>query len=332
MFYADSMGFLGKRGGPIVVEKGLKLDLVCLTAVPPWINTMKETLVEIEKFKKMIQDQPRLRLVTNQENLSSAVADKKIAIVLGMQNTPSDILSIDEVSAIRKAGVRIICPCYDKQNDLGSGWLNTDVGLTEAGKSFIDNCAYNDIIVDLSHSGHRMARDIISFKEKFGFRFNIMTSHGGCYSQYHHFRNLPDDVLKGVVELGGMVGISTLTFANDEFDNSPDAFIRHLAYAIKLCGNKSVCIGSDDLYITRDVEESRKQFEIMSKKLDPLGTQGVRFPENPLETAGPNMLDRLYATINPKYPFAPVRFSYETCEGVFGKNLLNFFERALPFE
>ena len=68
MFYGDSLGFLGGRGGPITVEKELKLDLVHLTAVPPWVDTMEETLKEIEKFKKMILSQPRLRLITNQKD------------------------------------------------------------------------------------------------------------------------------------------------------------------------------------------------------------------------------------------------------------------------
>lgn len=35
MFYADALGFLGKRGGPIVVEDGLMVNLAHLTATPP---------------------------------------------------------------------------------------------------------------------------------------------------------------------------------------------------------------------------------------------------------------------------------------------------------
>ncbi len=321
-FFGDVMGFLGKRGCPIVVEEGLKLDLVHLTAVPPWITTMRETLAEIAKFKKMIRKQPRLKLATNQKDLSLVVVGKKVAIILGMQNTPTDILNVDE---LRKAGISIIFPCYDKQNSLGSGWLNADVELTSEGKLFLKECAHNDIIVDLSHSGHRMARDIISYKKKVELRCSLMASHGGCYSQYHHFRNLPDDVLKAVAELGGVAGISTLTFGNDERDNSVFPFKDHLTRAISLCGEDSVCVGSDDLCITRNTDEVRKQFEIMSKKLDPLGTQGARFPENPIEIMGPDMLENLYKFCHPYFPVG-------TPEKVFGKNLLNFFERALSAE
>lgn len=329
MFYADSMAFLGKRGGPIVVEDGLKLNLVHLTAVPPWINTMKETVEEIEKFKGMILAQPKLKLVMSQKDLSLAVKDKKVAVVLGMQNTPDDILdknNREDMPMLKKAGIRIISPCYDRQNSLGSGWLNADVGITVRGKLFLADCYKEGIIVDLSHCGHKTARDIISYAFFIKSDFidtKLMASHGGCYSQYHHFRNLPDDVLKAVAELGGVIGITTLTFTNHELDSSTFPFKNHIVHTISVCGPDSVCVGSDDLSITRDIEESKKQFEVMSAKLDPLGTQGARFPENPLSIMGPCMMEKLYKFCLPYFPNTVL-------EKVFGRNLLNFFERALP--
>lgn len=325
MFYADFLGFLGNRGGPIVVEKNLKLDLIHLTAVPPWIKTTKEAQLEIERFEKMIQDQPKLKLVLNQKDLSLAIADGKIGVILGMQNTPDDITGYS-ISSLEKRGIRIISPCYDKRNELGSGWLNADISLTNEGKAFVKECAKHDIIIDLSHCGHKMARDIIQYAREEVTAIKIVASHTGCYSQYHHFRNLPDDVLKDIAELNGIVGVSTLTFTNDEKDNSINPFIKHLFHAIEVCGKENVCIGSDDLYITRNEEESRKHFEIMSKKLDPLGTQGARYPENPLEIAGPDMLKKLEFNVY----YGGYYFPEETTTNIMGKNLLNFFKRALP--
>lgn len=333
-FLADAMGFLGPRAEKIAVEDGLKLNLVHLTAVPPFdlkerrLLTMKETLLGIEKFKKMIHDQPRLKLVMNQKDLASAVALGKIAVALGMQNTPIDILNKGAILKLRKAGISIISPCYDKQNDLGSGWLNTDIGLTTEAVIFLNDCGENDIIVDISHSGHRTARDIVSYIASHNrgmphLPFKVMVSHTGCYSRYHHIRNLPDDVLKAVAELGGVIGITTLTFTNNESDNYVFPFKDHLVRAISLCGENSACVGSDDLYTKRTIEEAREQFKIMSPILDPDGTQGARFPENPLAIMGPDMLEHLFKF---SIPYFPVGVS----EKVFGQNLLNFFQRALP--
>ena len=301
-----------------------------LTAVPSWITTMTETLRDIEKFKKMIQSQPQLRLVTNQKELSTSVIDKKVAVVLGMQNTPDDIIEGDSIASLKKAGISIISPCYNRQNSLGSGWLNADIDLTFYGKLFVIGCCRDGIVIDLSHCGHKTARDIIaSLNEKENDHFfkniKLMASHVGCFSQYHHFRNLPDDVLKAVAEFGGVVGISTLTFTNHETDNSIFPFKDHLNRAINLCGAESVCIGSDDLYVTRDEEQARKEFGEMSKKLDLLGTQSARFPENPLSIMGPDMLEKLHKFCLPYFPTKLI-------DNVFGQNLLRFFERALPAE
>lgn len=320
MFYGDAMAFLGKRGGPLVVEEGLKLNLAHLTAVPPWVQTMEETLSEISKFREMIQGQPRLRLVLNQRDLAKAIADKKVAIVLGMQNLPKDAM----VGVLFRAGIRIVSLAYYGMNQYGSGWLNAGIGIQNPwGLKILKDCLKIRMIIDLSHASHETARDVLILRKKCDWKLKVMASHGGCYSQYHHFRNLPDDVLKEVAEMGGIVGISTLTFTNDERDNSVFAFKKHLEHAIKLCGPDSVCVGSDDLYVTRTKEEAKAHFEVMSGKLDPLGTQGARFPENPLSIMGPSMLENLYKF---SLPYFPVGVS----EKIFGENLLKFFERTLP--
>ena len=74
-----------KDGRPIVVEK-VKVNLVHLTAVSPQVTTPKKTLLENDSLK-MIHQQPRLRLVTNQKELSKVskvVTDGQIAVILGM--------------------------------------------------------------------------------------------------------------------------------------------------------------------------------------------------------------------------------------------------------
>ena len=321
-FFADSMGYLGFPDEQIVVEDNLKLNLVHLTAVPSWVTTIREALLEIERFKKMIQVQPRLKLVTNQKELLKAVADKKIAVILGMQNMPDDIGVFESaVSMLKNAGIGVIAPCHDKQNRLGSGCLNTDIGLTKEGERFLNDCGENGVIVNIAGCGHKMARDIIS-RLKTGVKFNLMISHTGCYSLYHHLRNLPDDVLVGVAELKGIIGISTINYINDERDNGVYGFQNHMDRARVLCGEKSVCVGSGNTYITRSPEEDMKQFKRTHLTMDSDKTLGVRFPINPLPIMGPQMMDILCKFSFPHLP-------NDVWEGVFGENLLNFFKKAL---
>lgn len=331
-FLSDAMGLFGVRDDSIVVEDGLNLNLVHVTAVPSWATTMREVLLELDKLKVMIVKQPRLRLVTNQKELSKVskvVTDKQIAVVLGMGNMPDDVISFENaIPILRKSGISIIAPCHGKQNRLGSGCLNTDIGLTLDGAIFIEECHENGIVVDLSRSGHRTARDIINLaisrnRDESHMPLKVMASNTGCFSQYHHFCNLPDDVLKNVAKLGGVVGITTLTYTNDERDNSIFPFKDHVVRAVSLCGVDSVCVGSNGLYINQTVEEAKKQFELMRLEIDPDKTWGARFPENPSAVMGPDMMKELYKF---SIPYFPVGVSEKVCGG----NLLNFFQRALP--
>ncbi|MBM2817547.1 MAG: peptidase [Parcubacteria group bacterium] len=333
MFYADSLGFLGKRGGPIVVEDGLELNLVHLTATPPVILesdekvrplTMEETLQKVEEFKNMISSQPRLRLVLNKADLKKTIADNKIAVVLGLQNAPTDV----NPQALFEAGIRVMSLAYYEENDLGSGFLNGGIKLKNLGKKVIELCAKSGIIIDLSHVGHQTALDAISFIKEGRLAFRVMASHGGCVAEYHHMRNILNNTMRGIVELGGVVGITTITFNLDEWDNRAGSFLKHLSHAIKVCGGNNLVIGTDSVYVKRTVEEAKEGIKMLAPRLDKLGIQGIRHPENIYE--GPLLMEKLYKALDPEGAFAPILFSANVMDGVFGQNLLNFFERSLP--
>lgn len=333
MFYADALGFLGKRGGPIVVKDGLKLDLVHLTATPPVTLsndekvrplTMEETLQKVEEFKKMISDQLRLRLVLNKADLTKAIADEKIAVVLGLQNVSTGV----DPQALFDAGIRIMSLAYYEENALGSGFLNGGIPLKGYGKKIISDCAKSRIIIDFSHVGHQTALDALHFIKENRLDCRVMASHSGCVAEYHHMRNILDDTMRGIVELGGVVGITTITFNLDEWDNEASSFEKHLSHAIKVCGENNVVIGTDSVYVERTIEEAKEGIKMLAPRLDKLGIQGIRHPENIYE--GPELMGKLYKTLNLKCALASIDFSYETMNGVFGKNLLNFFERSLP--
>ena len=236
MFYGDANAFLVKRrGGPIVdIGKDVMLDFCLTTAAPPFTLssdmelrplTMVETLEKIAEFKTMIAGQSRLQLVLNAKDLSKAIRDGKIGVILGLQNTPSDV----NPQALFDAGIRVMTLAYYEENDLGSGFLNGGIGLKELGKKVVKQCAESMIIVDLSHVGHKTSLDTLSFIKENRLNCRIMASHSGCVSEYHHMRNILDDTIRGIVDLGGVVGITTITFnLAEKSKKAARSFINHL--------------------------------------------------------------------------------------------------------
>lgn len=333
-FYADALGFLGFPGKPVVVPKALKLNLVHMTAAPPWLKTMGETIVAHRAFRRQLEEHEQLQVVTTKEELGSAVADKKTAVVLGLQNLPDDTTP-EDIHRLKQDGVSIVALAYQNENEFGSGWVNAGVGLTAAGADILKACTEARMIVDLSHAGHHMARGILATLAVFAASkkyeqfpaFNVLASHGGCYAVYPHMRNLPDDVLKVIAGFGGIVGIYTLTFGLDALDDGPEPFVRHLRRAIDICGENAVVLGSDGPYVKLDSREQViENFKELSAKLDPANIYNARCPDQPWYLYSPVRMEMLesYLTFPKEKIPAPI------VKKVMGDNLLAFFRRVLP--
>lgn len=268
--FTDSSGFLGIPGGPIIVDPKLNLDLVHLTASPPWADTMEKVETEIRKFREEIEKQEKLRILSCGNNLYNTPEDKT-AVVLGLQHMPEDA----NPKLLRELGIRIIIPSYE-------GWKN-NVGLTDEGRRFIINCDELGICIDVSHTNHENAKDILNFSKMIDVKIPVIASHTGCNSVYEHERNLPDDVLKQIAEQGGIVGIYAICFFLDENDKSLNPMFRHLTKAINVCGSDSVCIGSDIPYLCRDEKEWKKSAKKLQARVKPDKKTSSGWPDYPKE-------------------------------------------------
>lgn len=330
MFFADAMGFLNFPGQSPVADKDLRLDLVHVTSVKPWLKTMEEVLIDHGNFKRIVEEQSKLFVIRSKEDLvrlnSSTGLFPKTGVLMGMQNTPQD----PEVKVLFEADIRVITPAYQGENDLGSGWINAGIGLKTKGVDFVRACAKYGIILDLSHLGHQMARDIIKIVKEEKLFLSVMASHGGCYSQYHHMRNLPDDVLVGVANIGGVVGVALLTFVLDEERGEDDVhrlFLKHLSWALKICGEGAIVIGSDAPYVNEDLAVAKEKFLALLPRLDPNGTLGARFPE--YITTGPDLMKAVYAWLGPGQYYSST-LSKQGADRIVGLNFYKFLYQALP--
>jgi microsomal dipeptidase-like Zn-dependent dipeptidase len=318
--YADALGFLGSPGAPIAPPLDLELYLVHHTAVPPHIESTDAVLEGIAQFRSRVKKFPQLVIPERRGHLGQlGDLGQEIGVILGLQDTPRNV----HVRCLHEAGIRVMALAYDGINELGSGYLNLDVGLTDAGRKVLKDCAEVGMIVDLSHAGHQTAREVIDYISARRLPVPVMASHGGCYGVYPHPRNLPDDVLRGIANLNGVVGIAALSFIlGPAHETSAPAFRRHIEHAIKVCGREAVVIGSDCPYVLESPREGQERCRRMAEQLDKRGVLGVRYPDY-LQT-GPKLMELLVAMID-----GSILDPEEFLPGLVGQNFLSFLGRSL---
>lgn len=323
MFYGDALGFLGLPGQSPKIEDGLALNLVHVTVAPPNLRDRNHLFSAVTVFGNQLNKSDKVVVVESVNDLSEAEKEGKLAVLLGLQNSPDSrphhLLPEDHsfLIVLRGIGVKVVGLAYQEANSLGSGWLNAGAELTLSGRLFLDKCGSCGMIVDLSHSGHQTARDAVNS----GVKVPMIASHGGCYSMYHHFRNLPDDVLRKIADRGGVVGIYLLTFGLWETGSDPDIVIRHIRHALNVCGEDALVFGSDAPYVNVIEEEAIRNFETLRDKIDPLGTQGARYPEYVLR--GPWLTEEFAKILEGRY------FHPRVVEKFIGLNFKRFLVENL---
>jgi len=112
----------------------------------------------------------------------------------------------------------------------------------------------------------------------------MVASHSCCGALNPHIRSKPDEVLKAIVDTGGLIGICSIPeFLGRTRDIA--AMLDHIDYVVKKYGADHVAIGTDVAYSSRNsAAESRKiprrgRQRVRWEALWPPGSLGGDTPE-----------------------------------------------------
>ena len=96
------------------------------------------------------------------------------------------------------------------------------------------------VIMDLSHSSEQVCLDAARASTR-----PIAVSHTGCRALAEHPRNVSDEALRLVASKGGYVGIYFMPYLSPGRNPSAADLIAHVEYAVTVCGEDHVGIGTD---------------------------------------------------------------------------------------
>lgn len=184
---------------------------------------------------------PHVRWVRTTNDLITLPAGE-LGVLFGTQYAPRGMTET-AIGEWRSARLQSMAPFF-ATSEYGGG-SEKDDGLTERGRMLIEWMSMHGLILDFSNAGHHTAREALAFIRQENLSAPLMASHAGCHSIFPHPRNLPDDVLRGIADMGGYVGISVrASLLAEESDYFQSALVRHLSHASSVCGFDNVGIGS----------------------------------------------------------------------------------------
>ncbi|MBN2231176.1 MAG: membrane dipeptidase [Candidatus Thorarchaeota archaeon] len=181
------------------------------------------------------------------KDIHYAYENGKLAWVAALESSSCIENEVDRIDILYGLGIRQMGLVYSESNRLGTGLDEMrDGGLTDFGYDCVIRMNKVGMLVDVSHVSDQTARDTIESSTR-----PVIISHAGSKTVHPIKRMVPDDVLRALAEIGGVIGIEAApgyTATKDQPIPSIETYMAHLEYCVDLMGIDHVGCGPDTLY------------------------------------------------------------------------------------
>lgn len=198
----------------------------------------------IEAVGEAVRQRPaRFGVAKNAADLKTNMRTGKTSFVLAIENARAIEGKPHLLKLFAALGVRYMTLTWNARNELAPGALarGGKKGLTAIGRDTL--AVMNDlgIVPDVSHLRIDSVEDVLKRS-----RAPVIASHSNAAALRPHPRNLPDDLISGISQTGGFVGVN---LCSDFLSNSGRArisdFLGHVEHMVQIAGPDHVAIGTD---------------------------------------------------------------------------------------
>ena len=209
---------------------------------------------QIDALDRTVREDPsRLVKVRTAAEIRAAEARGAIGALLGIEGAHALEGDLDKLDHFARRGVRYLGLSHFRSNEAsfpayGFGRRDAE-GLTRFGREVVRRCESLGVLVDLAHINRKGFFDVCAMAEK-----PPIVSHTGVVGVFEHWRNIDDEQLRAVADLGGVVGVIFCPKFLGGDGLAP--VVEHLRHIVSVCGEDTPALGSDwDGFIipTRDL-------------------------------------------------------------------------------
>jgi membrane dipeptidase len=175
---------------------------------PDEAEAVQQVIEQIDVTRRLIARNPdALRFVTTADQVERAMAEGRIASLLGIEGGHSIGSSLGVLRQLYALGARYMTLTHDSNTPWADAATDnpTHDGLTDFGRDVVREMNRLGMLVDLSHVSEATMMDALDVA-----RAPVIFSHSGALAVTGHPRNVPDSVLLRLHENGGVVMVVAL--------------------------------------------------------------------------------------------------------------------------
>jgi membrane dipeptidase len=169
-------------------------------------------LQQVDYYRRLIDEEEDLRLVTNKAQLDEVVQSHKtganplLGIVLLMEGADC-IREPAEAELWYERGVRLIGPAWDDTRYCAGAWRDSKQGLSKDGYALLEVMAGLGMILDLTHMS-----EVATFQALDAYEGAVVATHANARAIVPTERQLNDRQIRLIGERDGMIGAVLANF------------------------------------------------------------------------------------------------------------------------
>jgi membrane dipeptidase len=206
---------------------------------------LRRTLLLVERIHELADTHSAdVALCMSGLDVDAAVAAGKIALIIALEGAHAVGQDPRLVRTMARVGVRIVSMAHFGRTFLadGSGLDATSrSGLTPQGIEAFQEMEQLGIVFDISHLGLGGVEDVLKLASR-----PFLATHSACLGITDIHRNLGDEQIKRIAELGGVVGIAAaIPYFIDAQNPTAGRVVDHIEHVAAAAGIDHVGIGPD---------------------------------------------------------------------------------------
>ena len=237
-----------------VREAGVNIISLNIGYGPHSVESHFRMLAQFRNWVEVNSD--HYRLGQSIEDVRSSEQDGRLTIFFDIEGGGAIDDQISLVKLYYDLGVRWMLIAYNKNNLIGGGCYDDDLGLTALGRDVVAEMNRVGMVVCCSHTGERSVRDAIDTSAD-----PVIFSHSNCKAIFDHARNVSDSLIRACAARGGVIGINGIgPFLGRELATA-DMLVRHIDHIAQMVGVDHVGLGLDYVFDQAELEDAFVQFK-----------------------------------------------------------------------